>query len=278
MKNTRRLIAAATTLAMVSALAPMAVFAENKGMTVSYTYNSSAPTYTVTIPSGVTLSDSVAVEASITAEGVANMEANRKKIVVKLDSATNDTGIDTKFHAMNGASTATYTIKAGETAVKVGDTVAEFTANGSSVLTFSKITFPESPVAGNYTETLTFGISVEDAAYVPKTFTSLSNGTILRAGDTLNFASGEYYFPYYSYPLTAGDAPFTVLRANIAGLDDGPGAPLTVTENGNGAYYVIKSNSNYYFDFEGRLEVTGTSDGVIVTANASDWAISVYEP
>jgi len=248
MKNTRRLIAAATTLAMVSALAPMAVFAENKGMTVSYTYNSSAPTYTVTIPSGVTLSDSVAVEASITAEGVANMEANRKKIVVKLDSATNDTGIDTKFHAMNGASTATYTIKAGETAVKVGDTVAEFTANGSSVLTFSKITFPESPVAGNYTETLTFGISVEDAAYVPKTFTSLSNGTILRVGDTLNFASGEYDFG--GRQLIAERAPFTVLRANIAGLDDGPGAPLTVTENGNGAYYVIKSNSNYYFDFE----------------------------
>lgn len=183
MKNTRKFMAAVMALAMVSAISPMAAFADTTvtpdpdnmpnpkpgtaGMDVSYTYTSStspAPTYTVTIPAGVTLSDSAAVEKSITAESVTNMEATGKKIVVTLDSASNNATGDSTFKAKNGDSEATYTISSGETAVKVGDTVAEFTANGSSTLTFSKITLPASPVDGDYTETLTFGITLESQA------------------------------------------------------------------------------------------------------------------
>ena len=174
MKKTRRFISAVMALAMVSVLAPMSAFADTvvddtnnpapktAGFDVKYTYTNPAPTYTVTIPAGVTLSDSESVKKSIKAENVKNMEENGKKIVVTLNAATNDNDTDTTFHAKNGESDATYTITAGTTAVKVGDTVAEFTDDGSVELAFSKITLPAKPVAGDYTETLTFGISVEE--------------------------------------------------------------------------------------------------------------------
>ena len=206
MKKTKKITAAVMALTMVSALAPMAVFAEDQGMTVAYTYTPPAPTYTVTIPSGVTLSDSAAVEKNITAEGVANMEANGKKVVVTLDAATNDNDTDTTFHALNGESDATYTITAGETAVKVGDTVAEFTANGSSALTFSKITLPASPVAGDYTETLTFGIALADTALAKPTFAddavavADTNQTFVNTGVVSQTAG------YLGEPMTADEA------------------------------------------------------------------------
>lgn len=182
MKNTRKFMAAVMALTMVSALSPMSAFAadteikpgtngtpdpSSADFDVKYTYTIPDPTFTVTIPAGVTLSDSGSVNKSISAEDVKNMEANGKKIVVTLDSASNNATGDSTFKAKNGNSEATYTISSGETAVKVGDTVAEFTADGSSVLTFSKITLPASPVAGDYTEMLTFGIAMVNAAPAP---------------------------------------------------------------------------------------------------------------
>lgn len=136
--------------------------------------------------------------------------------------------------------------------------------------------------AGDYSDTVTFTASVEDAAYVPKTFTSLSDGDILRVGDTLDFASGRYDFRNDSCSLLASNAPFTVLRANVEGIGDLTIMP-SVTEDVNGAYYVIKDKNNRYYDFKGRLAATDTSDGVIITTkNDSDlgsyWAINVHEP
>ncbi|EGC02365.1 hypothetical protein [Ruminococcus albus] len=131
--------------------------------------------------------------------------------------------------------------------------------------------------AGSYTDTVTFTASVESAEYVPQTFTSLSDGDILRVGDTLEVASGGYDFRDDGYSLKAWNAPYTVLRANVEGLGD-PTMMPTVTEDVNGAYYVIKGNNNNYYDFEGRLAATDTSDGVIITKKDSYWAINVYEP
>lgn len=201
MKKTRRFISAVMALAMVSALAPMSAFADTvvddtnnpapktAGFEVKYTYNNPAPTYTVTIPAGVTLSDSESVKKSIKAENVKNMEENGKKIVVTLNAATNDNDTDTTFHAKNGESDATYTITAGTTAVKVGDTVAEFTADGSVELAFSKITLPTKPVAGDYTETLTFGIAVEETAVI-KTLT-IKKGGIADSDTTIEYCEGD---------------------------------------------------------------------------------------
>ena len=198
MKNTRRFISALTALTIVSAVTPMSAFADtvvddtnnpapqSAGFNVKYTYEAVAPTYTVTIPAGVTLSDSDNVDATITAENVANMAENDLKIAVTLDAASNDDDTDTTFHAKNGDYDATYTITANSTALKVGDKVAEFTADGSSTLTFSKIRLPIRPIAGDYTETLTFGISLEDVTAVNPYSTS-------NIGDVVTFGDYDWY-------------------------------------------------------------------------------------
>ncbi|MBQ8108335.1 MAG: ubiquitin [Ruminococcus sp.] len=116
------------------------------------------PTYMVTIPAGVTLSDTATVSKNFEASDV--MLESGQKIKVTLNSADHTASGET-FHAQtpNGESTATYTISKGGTAVAVGDTVAEFTADGEQALTFSKA--EGATYAGTHTETLTFGIEVE---------------------------------------------------------------------------------------------------------------------
>ena len=194
MKNTRKLLAAVMALAMVSAIAPMSAFAVDdtvikqdsttKSGTMTATYDVTAK-YTVTIPAGVTLDSTNAVSKKIEASDV--MLESGKKITVKLTGASN-TASGASFSAKTtkgdstkttkGDSTATYTIGKGEatTGISVGDTVAEFTENGTQALTFSKA--EGATYAGTHTETLTFGIAVEDAATVPVTVnTSLGIGT-----------------------------------------------------------------------------------------------------
>ena len=167
MKHTKRLLAAVMALTMVSAIAPMSAFADteikqdstDKTGTMTATYDVTAK-YTVTIPAGVTLDSTNAVSKNIEASDV--MLESGKKIKVTLNSADHTTSGAT-FHAQTdkGDSTATYTISKGETAVAVGDVVAEFTENGEQSLTFSKA--EGATYAGTHTETLTFGIAVESA-------------------------------------------------------------------------------------------------------------------
>jgi len=214
MKNTRKFMAAVMALAMVSALSPMSAFAadteikpgtngtpdpSSAGLNVKYNYTIPDPTFTVTIPAGVELSDSADTETAIKAKDIKNLEEKGKKIVVKLASASNDDDDDTTFHAKNGDSDATYTIKAGSNAVKVGDTVAEFKTNStdevSSELTFSKITLPANPVEGDYTETLTFGIAVEaveEAVATPTLADAFENGAVTKIVATNDNDSVEY--------------------------------------------------------------------------------------
>ncbi len=167
MKHTKRLLSAVMAFAMVSAIAPMNVFADtqvkqdssNHSGDMIATYDVKAK-YTVTIPAGVTLDSENSVSANIEASNV--ILESGQKIKVTLNSADH-TESGATFHAQTekGDSTATYTISKGETAVAVGDTVAEFTENGEQSLTFSKA--EGATYAGKHTETLTFGISVESA-------------------------------------------------------------------------------------------------------------------
>ena len=175
-------ISALLTAAML--IAPMSAFADTeikqnsttKSGTMTATYDVSAK-YTVTIPAGVTLSSTDAVPASIEASDV--MLESGQKIKVSLTQASNTTSGAT-FHAKNdkGDSIATYTISKGETAVAVGDVVAEFTENGEQSLTFSKA--EGATHAGTHTETLTFGIAVE------KTMKTLTVGT-----QTIQYYEGD---------------------------------------------------------------------------------------
>ena len=133
-----------------------------------------APTYTVTIPAGVTLDSTNAVSKSIEASDV--MLESGQKIKVTLTEASN-TESGSTFHAKNGSgdSTATYTISKGETAVAVGDVVAEFPTDGTQALTFSKA--EGATYAGTHTENLVFGIAVEDAGLQIEAFDDIGNPT-----------------------------------------------------------------------------------------------------
>ena len=118
------------------------------------------PSYTVTIPASVTLGNAD-VTADIKAEDV--LLDTGQAISVKLQTASN-TASGSTFNAKtaDSISTANYTISAGETAIAVGDEVASFDADGSQTLTFSKA--EGATAAGSHTETLTFNISVSEAA------------------------------------------------------------------------------------------------------------------
>ena len=93
-------------------------------------------------------------------------------------------------------------------------------------------------------------------------FTSLKVGDVLHVGDAIN--TGTNYNVYGLY-LDAGYQPATLVRANI-GTND-------ITESETGAYYLIKSNNDFYYGIiwgdgleGGYWPVTDTSDGISVTA------------
>ena len=194
MKHTKRLLAAVMALAMVSAIAPMSAFAINQDDvkngngkatgTMTATYDVTAK-YTVTIPAGVNLDSEDSVSATFEASDVV-LESGQK-IKVTLNSADHTTSGAT-FHAQtdNGDSTATYTIGKGEATegVKVGDVVAEFTENGDQTLTFSKA--EGATYAGTHTETLTFGISTENA-------TPANPYAAANVGDVVTFGIYDWY-------------------------------------------------------------------------------------
>ena len=183
MKHTKKLLAAVMAFAMVSAIAPMSAFADtqvkqdssNHSGDMIATYDVKAK-YTVTIPAGVTLDSKNSVTANFKASEV--MLESGQKIKVTLTDASNTASGSTTFSAKTekGDSTATYTIGKGTatTGVKVGDTVAEFTENGEQSLTFSKA--EGATYAGVHTETLTFGIAVEEAVKAETLLTTLTFG------------------------------------------------------------------------------------------------------
>ncbi len=181
MKKTRRFIAGLSALAMASVLAPMSAFAANETGTTNVSYIVT-PSYTVNIPAGVTLDSDNSVTANIEASNV--ILESKKKIQVALTGASN-TASGSNFSAKTekGDSTATYTISKGETAVAVGDTVAEFTAAGTQALTFSKA--EGATHAGAHTETLTFTISMESAINNPYAANNV--------GDTVKFGNYDWY-------------------------------------------------------------------------------------
>ncbi len=190
--KTKRILSGLATLTMVSAIVPLSAFADTeikqnsttKSGEMTATYDIQAK-YTVTIPAGVTLDSTNAVSKNIEASDV--MLESGKKIKVTLTEASN-TASGSSFSAKNdkGDSTATYTIGKGTatTGISVGDVVAEFTKNGEQSLTFSKA--EGATYAGTHTETLTFGIAVENAA--PANPYAANN-----VGDEVTFGIYDWY-------------------------------------------------------------------------------------
>ena len=124
---------------------------------VTYTVN---PTYTVTIPANVTLGNSVNVKAS----GV--KVAKGSQVVVTL-TGTSESDNAFKVNTAEGAMLG-YTVKNGETAVNVNDTVLtvnpDSAADGSGASGSTSLAVALNDTiqyAGTYTGTVTFTVSVE---------------------------------------------------------------------------------------------------------------------
>ncbi|EXM38685.1 hypothetical protein RASY3_03085 [Ruminococcus albus SY3] len=170
MKNTKRFITGMVTLAMVSAMAPMNVFATENTIPLNANTSSGStdvkysvdPSYTVVIPASITLSDTAATSASISVDETAKpfKLAKGQKLSLKIaNEGTND------FKVTNADDSLDYTVTAGSETLAKGSTAAEFSNDDKTdkTLTFSKMDASKAKYAGDYTGTLTFGISVESA-------------------------------------------------------------------------------------------------------------------
>ena len=146
MKNTRRFITGMVTLAMVSAMAPMNVFAtenttplnENNSSGSTDVKYSVDPSYMVTIPASITLSDTSTTSASISVDETAKpfkLSDGQTLSVNIADVETND------FKVKCDTVEVPYTVTAGTstTALEKGSTAAAFTNDDKTAkaLTFS---------------------------------------------------------------------------------------------------------------------------------------------
>ncbi len=185
--KTKRFFAGLSAFAIAAAMLPVSAFADNDppatqtdititqdtqkntdgkqegSTTATYTVT---PSYIVTIPSTAVINDEAAQTKQNTTIAVTEMKYMMgKKIVVKLDKGSN-TASGSTFKATNGTSEVTYNINKGDTALKAGDTVGEFTEESekkSVDLTLVK-TGGTPTAAGAHTEQLTFSIAVEEEA------------------------------------------------------------------------------------------------------------------
>ena len=193
MKNTKRFITGMVTLAMVSAMAPMNVFATENTIPLNANTSSGStdvkysvdPSYTVVIPASVTLSDTSTTNATISVDETAKpfKLAKGQKLSVKIaNEDTND------FKVTNADDSLDYTVTADSETLAKGSTAAEFSNDDKTdkTLTFSKMDASEAKYAGDYKGTLTFGISVENAA--PANPYAANN-----VGDEVTFGSYNWY-------------------------------------------------------------------------------------
>ena len=183
----KKLFALILTVAMLATLSVTALADDyttegDKGMTITY---SVAPTYTVTIPSDVTINGS---STTISADDV--VVEKGKYVSVSLD-ADNDFTVTTAQGA-----TLTYTVTANSTAISAGDEILAVNPadadNGSVTVVFA---IDESAIqyAGTYTGTATFTVAVKDAPVTLINFTIDGEPYQAEAGMTLcQWAESDY--------------------------------------------------------------------------------------
>lgn len=254
----KKLISLALVCAMVFALGATALADTTE---VKYTVD---PTYTVSIPAAVTLTDAEQTQ-NITASNV--ILAQRQKITVKLTAASNTTSGST-FNAKNGTSVATYTITKDSTQIALNDTVAEFTANGAQALTFSAANTTGIKVAGDHTETLTFTIATED---VPPTLAdALVSGATIMLGFDYNGQPCTNTFTNNNGTFTLTDSTGSITGTmEIVDLD----IEFKInggTANAGGVFVTLYTYSNLYWRDANSCSFTLTNitvDGIDITAN-----------
>ena len=190
------------------------------------------PTYTITIPSAVSIDGGM---AEFKAENVTLPDG--AKINITVDGKNTEDG-ETTFNAKNeaGDSTVQYTINNGSADVADGGTALTFTEGGTQTLTFAKVEGSNPTYAGTHTETLTFGIAVEGAA-APTLADVFENGTTIEFKDnyrTLKFNNSNGSF------ILDGYRAFGKLEK----IDD---SHFKVVVTSNGDYTVTNDTFSQFF-------------------------------
>ena len=243
----KKLFALILTVAMLATLSVTALADDyttegDKGMTITY---SVAPTYTVTIPSDVTINGS---STTISADDV--VVEKGKYVSVSLD-ADNDFTVTTAQGA-----TLTYTVTANSTAISAGDEILavnpEDAANGSVTVVFA---IDESAIqyAGTYTGTATFTVAVKDApvtlinftldtSYIGQFVSGLTTNQQAEAGMTW----GEWVESEYNVD------GYVVDESWLLGSIAVPGEYWAITDGGYPNYveYTDEIIANHTYDFD----------------------------
>lgn len=165
MKKILALVLALSLMFSVTALADNTTInqdTENKtaSTTVSYTIATNE-SYTVTIPSSVTLTGTDNLSGTL-AIGLKtpNFNVSGKTIMVKLTRTANE------FNLVNGEKKISYTLKASGVMYKVNDTLLSWTYGRNTDQTLALVaqaTVSSNLPAGDYTDTLTFTVSVDSS-------------------------------------------------------------------------------------------------------------------
>ncbi|MBR1445151.1 MAG: hypothetical protein IJ583_16650 [Firmicutes bacterium] len=193
--------------------------------------------------------------------------SEKKKVKV---TASSENNWNLKLDDTNKIS---YELKASEEAAETVNEW-EFTAadlnkdNGETKNIGIKVAeYDDNAEPGNYTDTITFTASVENAAYTPQTYTSLSTGDVLHVGDMLVVSNSDVLFDGW---CLLKDHTYTLVRANV--IDSFDGAEFT--ESPTGEYYVFKNENNAYIpsymETLNKLKVTNTSDGIVYNGAYAD--------
>ena len=203
------------------------------------------PAYTITIPAEVNLNSSDPV--SIEAEGVELNEG--QKIVVTLDGASHTTSGNV-FNAMNDDSVVTYKINGGNVGLGDNNTVAEFTDNGSAGLSFAVDSTDGIKLAGAHTETLTFGVALEQS----------EPATVAVSSITIDNAPTEALFVNSTGTLTATVSPDNATDKTVVWSSSDPDYVSINAETGE---YTVMGKKGY-----GSATITATATNG--TENTSD--------
>jgi len=202
------------------------------------------PTYTITIPESVNIDGG---KAEFKAENVALPDG--AKINITVDGVNTESG-QTTFNALNKAkdSTVSYTINNGSANVADGGTVLTFTESSTQTLTFAKTSEPT--YAGTHTETLTFGVVLEQS----------EPATVAVSSITIDNAPTEALFVNSTGTLTATVSPDNATDKTVVWSSSDPDYVSINAETGE---YTVMGKKGY-----GSAIITATATNG--TENTSD--------
>ena len=195
------------------------------------------PTYTITIPATVNIDGGT---AEFKAENVTLPEG--AKINITVDGENTESG-QTTFNALNKAkdSTVQYTIKNGSADVADGGTALTFTEGGTQTLTFTKKADSTPTYAGKHTETLTFGVALEQSEPT----------TVAVSSITIDNAPTEVLFVNSTGTLTATVSPDNATDKTVVWSSSDPDYVSINAETGE---YTVMGKKGY-----GSATITATA-------------------